>query len=208
MYSFTLQRQPQTSNIFNNSLWPSSYYDSCFWVHHKILVMSSFDGLQHPFHPSHHTSYLGPINYSKYVKWMSNTFQNMGGVMDRGIFIQLVKTLTMHHLHFGLLEVIVVCVHCALASVGYQWRLGAHWEEVVWKHYKTLRYGPLDFACLIWSWSQVCQRASVQSLMGGKCSMNYGVHKTWKWFRVWWCTKCCECFFIVSENHHISTHIL
>jgi hypothetical protein len=105
------------------------------------------------------------------------TFQNMGWVMDRGIFIQLVKTLTIYHLCFGLLEVIVVHVHCALPSVGYQWRLGAHWEEVVWKHHKTLRYGPLDFACLIWSWSQVCQPASVQSLMGGKCSVNYGVHK-------------------------------
>jgi hypothetical protein len=33
-------------------------------VHHKILVMSSFDGLRHPFHPSHHTSSLGCISYS------------------------------------------------------------------------------------------------------------------------------------------------
>ncbi len=40
------------------------HIDSCFWVHHKILVMSSFDGLRHPFHPSHHTSSLGCISYS------------------------------------------------------------------------------------------------------------------------------------------------
>jgi hypothetical protein len=107
---------------------------------------------------------------------MSKTFQNMVWVMDRGIFIQLVKNINNASSTFWFVgSHCGSCSLCTSESVGYQWRLGAHWEEVVWKHYKTLWYGPLDFACLIWSWSQVCQPASVQSLMGGKGSMNYMV---------------------------------
>jgi hypothetical protein len=41
--------------------------------------------------------------------------------------------------------------------------------------------------------------------MGGKGSMNYGVHKLGDGLGLMM-YKCCECFFIVSENH-ISTHV-
>lgn len=111
MDSFTLQRQPQTSNILNNSLWPSSYYDS-YWFMFLGASQNSCDELFW-WAPTPISS-IPPYIIPRLHKWMSKTFQNMGWVMDREIFIQFVKTLTMHHLPFGLLE--VICGSCSLCT--------------------------------------------------------------------------------------------